>query len=191
MIELISVFLGAAVLNNFVLIRFLGICPFMGVSKKTESAIGMGLATTFVMFFAALITFPIYHYLLVPLEIPFLQIVSFILVISSLVQFIEMYMKKYQKAMHETLGIYLPLITTNCAILGLTFLMISKELTYLESLVFSLGAGAGFMLALVLMSGIRENLESDKVPRAMKGVPIAMIVAGILAMAFSGLAGVI
>jgi len=191
MLELLSIFFSAAILNNFVLARFLGICPFLGVSKQTRSALGIGIAVTFVMLFASLIIYPVFHFILVPLGLEFLKIVSFILIIASLVQFIEMYMSRYQKVLHKAFGIYLPLITTNCAILAVTLLLVLKEYNFIESLVFAFGAGAGFTFALVIMSGIREKLNESKVPEPLRGVPIALIIAGILALAFSGFAGVL
>ncbi len=191
MVNLFAIFFAAAVVNNFVFYRFLGICPFLGVSRKTSSAVGMGLAVTFVMVISGSITWLIYNLLLKPLNLPFLQYVSFILVIASLVQLIEMYMKKHQQAMYKAFGIYLPLITTNCAILGLALLNVVKGYNFIESLIFSIGAGAGFILALVIMSGIREKLELADIPQALKGIPIALIVAGLLALAFNGFAGMV
>jgi electron transport complex protein RnfA len=189
--NLFAIFFAAAVVNNFVFYRFLGICPFLGVSRKTNSAVGMGLAVSFVMVIAGIVTWMIQHWVLDPLGLPFLQYVSFILVIASLVQFIEMYMKRYREKMYKAFGIYLPLITTNCAILGLALLNILNNYNFIESLVFSIGAGAGFTLALIIMSGIRERLELADVPEALKGIPIALIVAGLLALAFGGFSGMI
>lgn len=191
MANLFAIFFAAAVVNNFVFYRFLGICPFLGVSRKTNSAVGMGLAVSFVMVIAGIVTWMIQHWVLDPLGLPFLQYVSFILVIASLVQFIEMYMKRYREKMYKAFGIYLPLITTNCAILGLALLNILNNYNFIESLVFSIGAGAGFTLALIIMSGIRERLELADVPEALKGIPIALIVAGLLALAFGGFSGMI
>lgn len=189
--DLLAIFFSAAVVNNFVLYRFLGICPFLGVSRKTNSAFGMGIAVTFVMVVATAATWPIQHLLLDRFGLPFLQYAVFILVIASLVQFIEMYMKRYREKLYKAFGIYLPLITTNCAILGVTLLMVLEGYNFIESTVFSIGAGAGFTLALLLMSGIRERLELADVPKALKGVPIALIVAGILALAFSGFGSIL
>ena len=189
--QLLAIFFSAAVVNNFVLYRFLGICPFLGVSKKTGSALGMGLAVTFVMVIATTATWLIHNLLLVRFGLPFLQYAVFILVIASLVQFIEMYMKKYQDNLYKAFGIYLPLITTNCAILGVTLLMVLEGYNFIESLVFAIGAGAGFMLALLLMSGIRERLDLADVPDALKGAPIALIIAGILALAFAGFGSIL
>ncbi|MBW2984787.1 electron transport complex protein RnfA [Candidatus Woesearchaeota archaeon] len=189
--ELLVIFFGAAVVNNFVLYRFLGICPFMGVSRKTRSAVGMGLAVTFVMVIAGAITWAIYHFILEKFGLYYLQYVAFILVIASLVQFIELYMRKNVEDLYKAFGIYLPLITTNCAILGLALLNILKGYSFVQSLVFSIGAGAGFTLALVIMSGIRERLELAEIPEPLKGVPIALIIAGLLALAFGAFTGML
>ena len=189
--KLILLFISAAVVNNFVLSYFLGICPFVGVSKKISSALSMGMAVTFVMSIAAAVTWLIYHLILVPTGLEILEYVSFILVISSLVQLVEMFVKKVSKPLYETLGIYLPLITTNCAILGLALFSVLRDYDFIESLVFGIGAGAGFTLAIVIMAGIREELELAKVPKPFEGAGITMIVAASLALAFMGFAGLI
>jgi electron transport complex protein RnfA len=189
--KLILLFISAAVVNNFVLSYFLGICPFVGVSKKISSAVSMGMAVTFVMTITAAVTWLIYHLILVPANLEILEYVSFILVISSLVQLVEMFVKKISKPLYETLGIYLPLITTNCAILGLALFSVLREYDFIESLVFGVGAGAGFTLAIVIMAGIREELELAKVPKPFEGAGITMIVAASLALAFMGFAGLI
>ena len=189
--KLLLLFISAAVVNNFVLSYFLGICPFVGVSKKISSAVSMGMAVTFVMTITAVVTWLIYHLILVPANLEILEYVSFILVISSLVQLVEMFVKKISKPLYEALGIYLPLITTNCAILGLALFSVLREYGFMESLVFGIGAGAGFSLAIVLMAGIREELELAKVPKPFKGAGITMIVAASLALAFMGFAGLI
>ena len=189
--KLILLFISAAVVNNFVLSYFLGICPFVGVSKKVSSAVSMGMAVTFVMTIAAAVTWLIYHLILVPAGLEILEYVSFILVISSLVQLVEMFVKKISKPLYDTLGIYLPLITTNCAILGLALFSVLREYDFIESLVFGIGAGAGFTLAIVIMAGIREELELAKVPKPFEGAGITMIVAASLALAFMGFAGLI
>ncbi|MDP7079693.1 MAG: RnfABCDGE type electron transport complex subunit A [Candidatus Undinarchaeales archaeon] len=189
--DLFILFFGAAVVNNFVLYRFLGICPFLGVSKKTESAAGMGAAVTFVMTLANLATWLVYNYVLEPNGLLFLQIVSYILIIATLVQLIEMYMKKYQQVLFKAFGIYLPLITTNCAILGLTLINTIDGNDLISTVVFALGGGAGFTLALLIMSGIRERLELADLPKPLEGAPIALITAGILAMAFGGFGGML
>jgi len=187
--ELFGIFMTAALINNFVLSQFLGICPFVGVSGKISSATSMGMATTFVMVMAAMVTFLIQQFILLPLGLGFLQTVSFILVIASLVQFVEMVIKKVSTPLYRALGIFLPLITTNCAIMGLCLFAAMKEYTFIETLVYSLGAGIGFTLAITLMAGIREELELANVPRTMQGAGITMIVAGIMALAFMGFAG--
>ena len=188
--ELILIFISAAVVNNFVLTYFLGICPFVGVSKKLSSAVSMGLAGTFVMTITAIVTWLIYHQILVPFKVEILEYVSFILVIASLVQLVEMFIRKISKPLYDALGIYLPLITTNCAILGLALFSVLREYEFVESVIFGIGAGAGFTLALVIMAGIREELELAKVPKVFEGAGITMIVAGCLALAFMGFAGV-
>jgi len=187
--ELFIIFFAAAISNNFVLYRFLGICPFLGVSKQLSSAYNMGLAVTFVMVLSSLATYLINNYLLVPFGLPFLKYVSFILVIASLVQLIEMYLQKFYPGIYSAFGIYLPLITTNCAIFGLVLINVLNAYSFIESIVFAFGAGAGFTLALILMASIRERLQESKVPAILDGVPIALIVAGLLALAFTGFAG--
>lgn len=184
-------FISAAIINNFVLSMFLGICPFIGVSNKFSSALSMGMATTFVMVITAVVSWLIWFMILVPNNLEFLQIPSFILVIASLVQFVEMFIKKVSQPIYRALGIFLPLITTNCAILGLALLIAMKEYSFIEGIFFSLGAGAGFTLALVIMAGIREELELADVPKPFRGAPITLIVAGLLALAFMGFAGMI
>lgn len=194
MSPLFTIFISAVLVNNFVLYYFLGICPFLGVSSRLESSVGMGMATTFVMTMTALITWPLYYYLISPetgLNLPFLEYVIFILVIASLVQFVEMFIRKFFQPLYRALGIYLPLITTNCAILGMALFMVIREYNYLESMVFGFGAGAGFTLVIVIMAGIREELEWVPVPRAFKGAPVVLITAGFLALAFMGFSGMI
>ena len=189
--KLVLLFISAAVINNFVLTYFLGICPFVGVSKKISSALSMGLAVTFVMTIAAAVTWLIYHLILVPFGLEILEYVSFILVIASLVQLVEMFVRKVSKPLYDALGIYLPLITTNCAILGLALFSVLREYNFIESLVFGIGAGSGFTLAIVVMAGIREELELAEVPKPFEGAGITMIVAASLALAFMGFAGLI
>ena len=191
MVNLILIFIAAAVTQNFVLTYFLGICPFIGVSRKIEQALGMGLATTFVMTLAASVTWVIYHFVLIRFGLPFLQYVSFIIVIASLVQIVEMFIRKTSPALYRALGIYLPLITTNCAILGLTLFMVLREYTFLESVIFGIGAGCGFTLALIIMAGIREELECCEIPKPLQGAGITLIIAGILALAFMGFGGLV
>jgi H+/Na+-translocating ferredoxin:NAD+ oxidoreductase subunit A len=188
--NLLLIFISAALVNNFVLSYFLGICPFVGVSKRISSAVSMGMAVTFVMTITAIVTWLIYHLILVPFHVEILEYVSFILVIASLVQLVEMFIRKVSKPLYETLGIYLPLITTNCAILGLALFAVLREYDFIESLVFGLGAGGGFTLALVIMAGIRQDLELANVPKVFQGAGITMIVAGCLALAFMGFAGI-
>jgi electron transport complex protein RnfA len=191
MTELILIFIAASITSNFVLTYFLGICPFIGVSNKIESAVGLGAATTFVMTLAATATWIIYHQILVPFNLVFLQYVTFIMVIASLVQFVEMFIKKVSPQLYKALGIFLPLITTNCAILGLTLFMVLRNYSFIEAVVFGLGAGVGFTLALVLMAGIREDLEFADIPEPLKGAGITLIIAGMLALAFMGFGGLI
>lgn len=190
-VPLILLFISAAIVNNFVLSYFLGICPFVGVSKKIDASISMGMAVTFVMTITAIVSWLIYHKLLVPNGLEILEYVSFILVIASLVQLVEMFVRKVSKPLYDALGVYLPLITTNCAILGLALFAILRDYSFFESLAFGLGAGAGFTLAMVLMAGIREELELAEIPKPFEGAGITMIVAGCLALAFMGFAGLI
>ncbi|WP_027338876.1 electron transport complex protein RnfA [Halonatronum saccharophilum] len=186
--NLAMLFVAAAITNNFILTQFLGICPFLGVSKEVPTAFSMGLATTFVMTTSAVFVWVIESFILVPLGIEFMRYIAFILVISSFVQLTELFVKKVSPPLYKALGIFLPLITTNCAILGLALMISMEGYTFIESTIFGLGAGAGFTLAIVLMAGIRERLEFADVPESLKGAPIALLVAGIMAMAFSGLA---
>lgn len=185
------VFLSTVLVNNFILVKFLGICPFLGVSKQVETAFSMGMATTFVMTLTAAATWLINTYILVAFNLPFLRYVSFILVIASLVQFVEMFIRKSSPVLYKALGIFLPLITTNCAILGLALLIPLNGYNFITSVVFGLGAGIGFTLAIVLMAGLRETLEFGDVPEVLKGVPITLILAGLMAMAFMGFSGLI
>ena len=189
--KLFSVALGAILVNNFIVAQFLGICPFMGVSKKVETATGMGMAVIFVMGLASAICWPINEFILEKFNLGFMQTVTFILVIAALVQFIEMFLQKSMPSLYEALGVYLPLITTNCAVLGVAILMIQKEFNLLQSVTYSVATALGFALALVLFAGIRERLDFEDVPKAFKGIPIALITAGILAMAFMGFSGLV
>lgn len=184
-------FLSAVVVNNFVLVQFLGICPFIGVSKQVETSIGMGVATTFVMVVASAATWLIQHFILAPFDLPFLQNVAFILVIASMVQLVEMFLHKTSPNLYKAMGIYLPLITTNCAILGMALILVLRSYSFGDSLVYGLGAGLGFTLALVLMAGIREELRFTDVPKPFQGAGIAFIIAGLLSLAFSGFAGLV
>ena len=189
--ELIAIFLGMVLINNFVLVRFLGLCPFFGVSKKLSSAVSMGIAVTFVMTIASIATWLIYHYILIPFNMEYMYIIIFILVIATLVQIIELFIKKTNIALYFSFGIYLPLITTNCAVLGITLILIYQDYSFLGSVVAALGGGLGFTLVLAMMSGIREKLELANAPKAMKGLPIAFIIATLLGLAFSGFGGMI
>lgn len=189
--ELFLIFISAAIVNNFVLSYFLGICPFIGVSNKISSAFSMGLATTFVMSLSSIVTWLIYHIILVPYGLEFLEFVSFILVIASLVQFVEMFIKKISQPLYRALGIFLPLITTNCAILGLALFIVLREYNFLEGVIYGLGAGVGFTLAITIMAGIREELDLADVPKSLQGAPITLLVAGILALAFMGFSGLL
>jgi len=187
--KLFAMAIAAIFVQNFVLARFLGLCPYIGVSKKVDSAVGMGMAVIFVMTMASTITWIIQTYLLIPLNIEYLQTIAFILTIASLVQLVEMIIQKTAPALYKALGVFLPLITTNCAVLGVAILNINEKYTFIESILNGLFAGLGFTLVLVLMAGIREKLEKAELPRSMKGMPIAMIVAGCMALAFFGFAG--
>ncbi|MEI6765393.1 MAG: electron transport complex subunit RsxA [Bacteroidota bacterium] len=189
--EYISIIIIALLINNVVLAQFLGVCPFLGVSNKTSTALGMGGAVIFVMTLANLVTWLIHYYVLVPLGVQFLQTISFILVIASLVQIVEIILRKSNPSLYQALGIYLPLITTNCAVLGIAILAIHKEYSLIGSVVYAAATAAGFTLALLLMAGIREQLEIFGVPKAMRGFPIALITAGLLAMAFMGFTGIV
>ncbi len=185
------IIISAAFINNFVLSRFLGLCPFIGVSKRMDSALGMGMAVTFVLTIASIITYLVYRYILLPFNLLFLQTVLFILVIASLVQFIEMFINKTAPALYESLGIYLPLITTNCAVLGTALLNVQEKFNLIESTVNGVGAGVGFSIALILMASIREKLDLAKVPESFKGAPITFIIAGILSLIFLCFKGII
>ena len=186
-----AIIIGAIFVNNVVLAQFLGICPFLGVSSKVETSMGMGAAVTFVMAIAAVVAWLIQTYVLVPLDIVYMQTIVFILVIAALVQVVEIMLKKLSPSLYQALGIFLPLITTNCAVLGVAILMIQKEFTLLQSVVYSVSTALGFALALVLFAGIRERLELEDVPESFRGTPIALVTAGILAMAFMGFSGLV
>lgn len=189
--ELLIILISAVIVNNYVLVQFLGICPFLGVSKKISPAISMGIATTFVMTITAAVAWIINKYILFGLNLQFLKIGAFILVIASLVQLVEMFIKKTSRPLYDALGIFLPLITTNCAILGLALLLVIKQYKFIESIIFGFGSGLGFTLALIIMAGIREELELADVPQHFKGAPITLIIAGCIALAFMGFAGLI
>jgi electron transport complex protein RnfA len=195
--QLFAIIIGSIFVSNFVLARFLGLCPFVGVSKDSDSALGMGMAVIFVMTMASLATWFIYYYILIPLEITYLRTIAFILVIATLVQFVEMVIEKTSPTLHKSLGIYLPLITTNCAVLGVAVLNVDQFMTadiprnasFIYTVVNGFSAGIGFTLALVLMAAIRERLELIDVPQSMRGIPITIIIAGLMAIAFLGFSG--
>ena len=194
--SLISVFLAAILTENYVLCKFLGICPFLGVSKKLNTAVGMSAAVTFVMVLATAVTFPIYQYLLVPNDLSYLQTIVFILIIAGLVQLVEIVLKKYIPSLYQSLGVYLPLITTNCAILGVTMLVLQKvetttafTYTYGHALINALGAGIGFLVAMVMFAGVRSRLESADIPKSLQGLPITLISASLVALSFLGFSG--
>ena len=189
--KLFIIFLSAALVNNYVLNRFLGICPFLGVSKNSSAAFGMGMAVIFVMTIASMATWLIQHYLLIPFNLTFLRTITFILVIATLVQFVEMVIAKISPALQQALGIFLPLITTNCAVLGVATINSDSNLDFISSIVNGLGAGVGFTIALLLMSAIRERLDITDVPDCMKGIPIAFIIAGLMSLAFMGFTGLV
>jgi len=187
--RLFTIIVAALFVNNFVLARFLGLCSFIGISTRTDVAIGMSMALTFVVTFSSAITWPINHFLLVPFHLEYLNIITFILVVASSVQFTEMFIKKFNQALYKALGIYLPLITVNCIVLFVTLLNVQSRLSFLESVVQGFSAGVGYSLALFLMSCIRERLETAPVPRSLKGAPLAFIIAGLMSLAFLGFAG--
>ena len=189
--SLILILMAGVLVNNYVLQRFLGICPFLGVSKKSSQAVGMGVAVTLVMLCATAVTWPIQTYLLDKFNLGYLQTIVFILVIAALVQFAEIVLKKFIPALHKSLGVYLPLITTNCAVLGVTINNITDEYNFIESMVSSLGVGLGFLLAMVLFAGVRSRIENCPSPKAFKGLPITLIAASIVSLAFFGFAGVV
>ncbi len=189
--EYIVIIIGAIFVNNIVLSQFLGICPFLGVSNNVSTSLGMGGAVTFVMTIAAIVAYLIQYYVLVPLEIEYMQTIVFILVIASLVQMVEIMLKKLSPSLYQALGIFLPLITTNCAVLGVAILLVQKEFTLLQSVVYAIASAVGFTLAMVLFAGLRAKIEHVDIPAAMKGIPIALITASILAMAFMGFSGLV
>ncbi len=196
--ELVAVFLAAILTENYVLCKFLGICPFLGVSKKLNTAVGMSVAVTFVMVLATAVTFPIYQYLLVPNDLAYLQTIVFILIIAGLVQLVEVVLKKFIPSLYQSLGVYLPLITTNCAILGVTMLVLQKvdtttayTYTYLHALINALGAGIGFLVAMVMFAGVRSRIEKADIPKFLQGLPITLIAASLVALSFLGFSGFI
>lgn len=190
MLIYLSIIITAIFVNNIVFAQFLGICPFIGVSKKLSSATGMGMAVTFVMVIATIATWLVQQFILNPLDLGYLQTISFILVIAILVQMLEIMLKKISPALYTALGVFLPLITTNCAVLGVAIIVSQKDMSLVDGVVYSFATAIGFTLALIIMAGIRQQLETTDVPRSLRGVPIALIVAGILAMAFMGFSGI-
>lgn len=189
--EYIIIIISAIFVNNIVFAQFLGICPFLGVSNKISTSVGMGGAVVFVMTLATIVTYLIFQFVLVPLGLGFLQTISYILVIAALVQMVEIILKKVSPSLYQALGIFLPLITTNCAVLGVAILVIQKDLNLLESVVFAVANSVGFTLALAVFAGIREHMDLMGVPKGMRGIPIALVVAGLLALAFMGFAGLV
>jgi len=189
--NIMAIILSTALVNNFVLARFLGICPFLGVSKKTDEALGMGIAVTFVMAFSGVICWSVDRYILVPYKLNVLQTLVFIIIIASLVQFVEMVIKKTAPGLHAALGVYLPLITTNCAVLGVAILNLREGYNLIQTLASSVGAGAGFTLGIVLFASVRERTEKAPIPRFLRGFPLTLITAGLLALAFLGFKGIL
>ena len=189
--SLLKIFLAAVLVDNVVFVQYLALCPFMGMTSSTDKSSGMGMATTFVIMLATIVTFPIYHFILVPLKLEFLQTLIFILVIASLVQLVEFYLKKSAPGLYSSMGVYLALITTNCAVLAITLNCIAKNYTYLESIVYAFGASCGFILSMVIMSGVRERMRSSNVPLFMKGKAILYIIASLLSLSFMGFKGLI
>ena len=189
--KLLAITLGAILANNFIFSQFLGICPFLGVSKKVDTAVGMGFAVTFVMGLASAITWAVYNFILVPLDLKYMQTVAFILVIASLVQFIEMFLQKSMPSLYTALGVYLPLITTNCAVLGVALLNIQESYNFIESVVYGITGGIGFLVAIVLFASIRERLVFAEYPKSFEGFPIALVTAGLMALAFMGFSGLV
>ena len=188
---LVSIFLAAILTNNFVLSKFLGSCPFLGVSKKLDTAVGMSVAVIFVMTLATLVTWPIQTFILDPTGLGYLQTIVFILIIAALVQFVEIFLKKYVPSLYSALGIYLPLITTNCAVLGVTVLNIDEGYNFVESIVNTVGAGFGFMLAMAIFAGVRGRMETSDVPKFLQGLPIVLVAASIVACSFLGFQGLV
>ena len=187
--KLLSITLGAILANNFIFSQFLGCCPFLGVSKKVDTAVGMGVAVTFVMGLASAVCFVVNRFILIPLDLAYMQTVAFILVIASLVQFIEMFLQKSMPSLYTALGVYLPLITTNCAVLGVVLLNVQNNYNFIESVVYGITGGLGFLLAIVLFASIRERLVFADYPKAFEGFPIALVTAGLMALAFMGFSG--
>ena len=189
--SLILILMSGVLVNNYVLQKFLGICPFLGVSKKFDQASGMGIAVTFVMLCATAVTYPLQTFVLTPLKLEYLQTIVFILVIAALVQFVELVLKKFLPALHKSLGVYLPLITTNCAVLGVAINNVTDDYNFLESMFSSLGVGLGFLFAMVLFAGVRSRIENCPSPKPFRGLPVTLIAAAIVSLAFYGFAGIV
>lgn len=191
MSDLLKIAVAAALVNNVVLSQFLGLCPFIGVSKKTKTASGMGMAVIFVITISSALTSLVYNYILVPLDLDYLKTIVFILLIAALVQFVEMALKKFSPALYKALGVYLPLITTNCAVLGIAITNVQKDYDFITSIVNGLFTAIGFTISIVILAGIREKIEYNDVPKSFKGTPIVLLTAGLMAIAFSGFAGLL
>lgn len=189
--EILIILFSAILVENFVLNKFMGICPFLGVSKKMDSALGMSAAVTFVMVMATSLTYPIFKYLLAPFELEYLNVVAFILIIALFVQLVEIILKRFVKPLYNSLGVFLPLITTNCAVLGVTILNIDNQYTFIQSIFNALGAGLGFTLALVIFAGVRERVDASDVPKAFKGIPATLVAASVVSLAFIGFSGIV
>lgn len=188
--ELLKIAVATALINNVVLSQFLGLCPFLGVSKKTKTALGMGGAVIFVMTIASILCYGVYALILVPFNVEYLETIVFILLIAALVQFVEMFLKKFSPALYKALGVYLPLITTNCAVLGVVIINVQKEYTFVQSVVNSMGTAIGFTISIVILAGLREKMEYNNISPAFKGMPIVLVTAGLMAIAFSGFSGI-
>lgn len=191
MSDLLKIAVAAALVNNVVLSQFLGLCPFIGVSKKTKTASGMGMAVIFVITISSALTSLVYNFILVPLDLDYLKTIVFILLIAALVQFVEMALKKFSPALYKALGVYLPLITTNCAVLGITITNVQKDYDFITSIVNGLFTAIGFTISIVILAGIREKIEYNDIPKSFKGTPIVLLTAGLMAIAFSGFAGLL
>ncbi len=189
--DLFLIIVGSALVNNVVLSQFLGLCPFLGVSKKTETSAGMGAAVIFVITLACIATSLIYNFIMLPLDISYLQTIVFILVIAALVQFVEMFLKKNMVSLYESLGVYLPLITTNCAVLGVALTNVQKEYNFIQSVFNGIGIAVGFTIAIVMLAGVREKIEGNDIPYSFQGMPIVLITSGLMAIAFFGFSGLI
>ena len=189
--DLLLIIVGSALVNNVVVSQFLGLCPFLGVSKKTETSAGMGAAVIFVITLACIATSLIYNYIMLPLDISYLQTIVFILVIAALVQFVEMFLKKNMVSLYESLGVYLPLITTNCAVLGVALTNVQKEYNFIQSVFNGIGIAVGFTIAIVMLAGVREKIEGNDIPYSFQGMPIVLITSGLMAIAFFGFSGLI